>query len=328
MNTSAKDTGDAIDVSVIIAAWSAASFIERAIASALSSTGVRVEVIVVDDASPDNTFEIARQIAKTDGRVTADRLPANSGPSVARNRAIALAHGRYVAVLDADDAMAPGRLATLVTLADRTCADIAVDNMLDVADAGAPAGAAPFLKSDPYTRSRYIDLATWIRRNQPMQPGDCLGYLKPLIRRATFAHTKLGYDPSLRNSEDYYLVANLLAAGARMIYTPEAGYYYQRSAGSASHRLQPSQTKAWLDAEKRFVESYRDKATAEEKSALMARGRVLRGVDQFVAVVDAMKAGRIGRFLGLLAADPGASPYTLGTLARIAMGKVLRRKLV
>jgi succinoglycan biosynthesis protein ExoO len=323
-----RETSDPIDVSVIVAAWNAAAFIERAIASALASTGVRLEVIVVDDASADDGFEILRRLAEADSRIVADRLAINSGPSVARNRAIALASGRYIAVLDADDKLAPGRLAGLIELADRTGADIAVDNMLEVDEAQPPAGAKPFLKSDQFARSRYIDLAAWVRFNQPMKPIDCLGYLKPLIRRSKLSLTGIGYDPALRNSEDYYLVANLLAAGARMIYTPEPGYLYTRSTSSTSHRLQPEQTRAWLEAERRFMARFGDKASIEEKTALAMRGRLLRGVHQLVSAIDVMKARKIGAFFGLLASDPAASPFTLSFLAKIAMGKALRRKLV
>jgi len=173
----------AIDVSVIVPAWKAASFVERSVASALASTGVTVEVIVVDDASPDDTHDVLERIAAADPRVIVDRLPKNAGPSAARNRALELSKGRYIAILDADDTMAAGRLATLVAIADETRADIVVDNMLEVAETGETAAGKPFLTSTTFAAARDIDLATWVRFNQPMKPGDCLGYLKPLIRR-------------------------------------------------------------------------------------------------------------------------------------------------
>ena len=318
-----------IDVSVIVPAWKAMDFIERSVKSALASTGVSLEVIVVDDASPDATFDAIKRLAAADSRVIADKLPVNGGPSAARNRALGLAKGRYIAILDADDGITAGRLASLVTLADSSGADIVADNMMEVDEGGWALGKRqPFLKSADFTSKRGIDLTTWVEHNHPMKSDECLGYLKPLFRRLKLIETELRYDETLRNSEDYYLVANLLAAGGRMIYAPEPGYLYQRSSGSTSHRLQPAHTATWLDAERRFRAQHEAKLSAEEKGALNVRGRALRDVHQFVAAVDAMKSKRIGAFFGLLASDLRASAFTLTAFAKIAMGKALRRKLV
>ena len=317
-----------IDVSVIIPAWKAAGFIERAVTSALASTGASVQVVVVDDASADFTFNVISRLAEEDPRVIADRLPTNGGPSAARNRAIELSGGRYIAILDADDTMAPGRLAALVAHADSTGADIVVDNMVEVDEAGRQIGAARFLKSEAFAAAREIDLETWVAFNHPMKAGDCLGYLKPLFRLSKLEETHAAYDTCLRNSEDYYFVAHLLAGGARMSFVPEAAYNYQRSVTSTSHRLQPWQTKAWLDAEQRFRRRFTGLFSEAQTVALDKRGRILRNVHGFVSAVEAVKERKVGELFGVLTSDLRASMFTLGTLAKIAMGKALRRKLV
>ncbi|RYG33526.1 MAG: glycosyltransferase family 2 protein [Burkholderiales bacterium] len=317
-----------IDVSVIIAAWRAGGFIDKAIASALASTGITVEVIAVDDASPDDTFNVLSRIASSDQRVTALRLEKNAGPSGARNRAIEVARGRYVAVLDADDVMAPGRLAELVALADKHDADIAVDNMLNVDEGGVRLADNPFLKSSEFATERTIDLATWIRCNNPMSGGDTLGYLKPVIRRAKLLESGIVYDTALRNSEDYYLIADLLADKAKMIYTPGTGYLYTRSSSSTSYRLKPDQTQAWLAAEARFIASHGAGLTADARAAQTVRQRALRNVDKLVAVTDALKARKLVKTGRLLASDLSGAAYTLGTLTKVAAGKALKRKFV
>lgn len=318
----------AIDVSVIIPAWKAGGFVERAIASALASTGISIEVIVVDDASPDDTFSVLQRLADADPRIVAERLAVNSGPSAARNRAIELSSGHYVAILDADDAMAPERLAALTALAEETGADIVVDNMIEVDEAGRRIGARPFLNSAAFAEKRAIDLVTWIAFNQPMKSRDCIGYLKPLIRRSAIDRLVARYNSTLRNSEDYYLAAHMLAAGARMIYTPNAGYLYRRSAASTSHRLQPTLTKALLAAEARFFTLFANTLTPEERSALVRRERGLRDVHQFVSALDAVKTRNLRTVPRLLASDFHASAFTLSTFAKIAMGKALGRNLV
>jgi succinoglycan biosynthesis protein ExoO len=317
-----------VDVSVIIATWKAEDFIERAIKSVFASTGVTVEVVAVDDASPDGTMARLRSLAAADPRIIIDQLPENSGPSIARNRALDLSSGRYVSILDADDAILPERLASLVAHADKTGADIVLDNMKEVDAAGQPLHAGNFLKDPEFKDAREIDLRTWIHFNQPLGDTECLGYLKPLIRRTKLDATGVRYDAVLRNSEDYYLLARMLAGGARMTYVPEPGYLYTRAAGSISHRLKPANTRALLDGEKRFQADYRHVFSASEAAALAHRERGLRNLNQFVSVVEAAKTRKIGAFVGLMASDVRASAFTLGTLAKIAAGKVLRRKMV
>lgn len=316
------------DVSVIIAAWKAEGFLERAVASALASAHVSLEVIVVDDASADGTFTLAKRLAAADPRIVVERLSTNSGPSAARNRAIALAKGRYVAVLDADDAIKPQRLASMVRYADASGADIVVDNMTEVDESGRKLGATNFLTSIAFQADRDIDLAAWITYNEPMSGSDGIGYLKPLLRRDGLPTSGGVYDTSLRNSEDYYLVANLLAEGKRMKYLAAAGYLYTRSSASTSHRLKPEHTRAWLDAEKRFVETHDAKLPEGIGAALKRRRRSLRNVHQLVATIEAVKALQLANALGVIVSDLQGAGFTLGILGRIAMGKVLRRKLV
>ena len=317
-----------IDVSVIMATWKVEDFVERAIRSVFASKGVNVEVVVVDDASPDGTLEKVRRLAAADPRIIVDRLAQNSGPSVARNRAIELSSGRYISILDADDAILPERLAALVALADASGADIIVDNMKEVDAEGRPIHAGDFLKSPEFRAARDIDLHTWIHFNQPLGKTECLGYLKPMIRRSKLDETGIRYDAALRNSEDYYLVARMLAAGARMAYLPRPGYLYTRAPSSTSHRLKPVNTQALLEGEKRFQADYRKIFSPAVAAALAHRERGLRNLNQFVSVIEAAKTRKVGTFVGLMASDVRASAFTLSTLAKIAAGKVLRRKLV
>ena len=94
-------------VSVVIPAYNYAHFLPEAIASVLAQTGADLELIVVDDGSPDNTPEVCARCA--DPRVRLVRQP-NAGLSAARNTGIREARFPYVAFLDADDRWEPGFL--------------------------------------------------------------------------------------------------------------------------------------------------------------------------------------------------------------------------
>lgn len=97
-------------VSVVIPTYNSARYLPEALESALTQTYQDMEVIVVDDGSTDNTAECIESFLD---RITFIRQP-NSGPSVARNRAIFAAKGKYIAFLDADDLWAPDKLALQV----------------------------------------------------------------------------------------------------------------------------------------------------------------------------------------------------------------------
>jgi glycosyltransferase involved in cell wall biosynthesis len=96
-------------VSVIIPAYNAAKFIRATIASVLAQTHADLEVIVVDDGSVDETASLVEAIAQDDSRVRLHRQ-ANAGVSAARNAALALASGAYIAPIDADDLWHPTKL--------------------------------------------------------------------------------------------------------------------------------------------------------------------------------------------------------------------------
>ncbi len=311
------------DISVIIAAWKAQDFIGAAVRSALDQDGpFGLEVIVVSDASPDDTLGAARRAASGDTRLICDALRVNSGPSAARNRAIEIASGRYIAVLDADDSFEPGRLARLLAIAEQSGADIIVDNMTECPQPPAAAVQKPFLDRPAANRAHAITLATWLDPENAAEYGGALGYLKPLMRRETLSRTDQKYDESLRNSEDFYLIAGLLAEGAQMLFTPEPGYRYTIHAGSISHRLDPAHAQAIVAAQARFLAAYADRLDDASLQAMRRRGRWLTRLSVFEALVDALKARAPARALALLVRHPGQWPHIMRRLVAIGANKL------
>jgi glycosyltransferase involved in cell wall biosynthesis len=92
-------------VSVVMPTHNRAKLLEKAIRSVLSQTYKNLEIIVVDDASCDNTSETVKTIQ--DERVRYIRHETNKGGSAARNSGILLARGEYIAFLDDDDEWEP-----------------------------------------------------------------------------------------------------------------------------------------------------------------------------------------------------------------------------
>ncbi|HUR40802.1 MAG TPA: glycosyltransferase family A protein [Verrucomicrobiae bacterium] len=103
-------------VSTVIPCYNAATFIERALASALSQEGVDVDVIVVDDGSSDDSVARIRALGRLEPRIQLLSFSSNRGAAAARNAGIERASARYLAFLDADDWWRPNKLARQVEM--------------------------------------------------------------------------------------------------------------------------------------------------------------------------------------------------------------------
>ncbi|MGM0634655.1 MAG: glycosyltransferase family 2 protein [Bacteroidota bacterium] len=90
-------------VSVITPTYNAEKFVAETIKSVQEQTHSNWEMLIVDDASSDQTTQLVQEFADADYRIKLIKLNKNSGPAIARNTAITAAKGRYLAFLDADD---------------------------------------------------------------------------------------------------------------------------------------------------------------------------------------------------------------------------------
>ncbi|MEL6517226.1 MAG: glycosyltransferase family 2 protein [Pseudomonadota bacterium] len=215
-------------VCVIIAAYNASATIGCAVRSALAQSEVG-EVIVVDDGSNDNTGRAATASAGSDPRLVVLRQPRNGGPSAARNHALAATSMPYVAILDADDYILPGRFTHLLSIPGW---DMIADNIVFVPenDAGDhPAGPEE-------AEVRALTLEDFVAGNLTdgnERRGE-MGFLKPLMRRAFLEENKLRYDTIMRLGEDYDLYVRALLKGARFQLSHRVGYAARVRAGSLS----------------------------------------------------------------------------------------------
>ena len=94
---------DDIQVSVIMPAYNAEGFIAQAIESVINQTRSDWELIIVDDCSEDRTAAITNSYVQKDPRIVFLQHQQNQGVAAARNSALGVAQGDYIAFLDSDD---------------------------------------------------------------------------------------------------------------------------------------------------------------------------------------------------------------------------------
>lgn len=97
-------------VSIITPAYNVERYIGATITSVIEQTYERWELIIVDDHSGDDTFNIASNYTQRDKRIRAIKMPRNGGVAAARNFGIEIACGAYIAFLDSDDLWMPHKL--------------------------------------------------------------------------------------------------------------------------------------------------------------------------------------------------------------------------
>ncbi|MDX1541412.1 MAG: glycosyltransferase [Geminicoccaceae bacterium] len=292
-------------VSVVIAAFNAEASIGRAIRSVLASAAIDVEVLVVDDGSRDRTAGLVREIAADDRRVRLIETPANGGPARARNLGIEHARGEWLAILDADDAFRPGRLASLLRIARASGATMVADNLRLVDPAGRVLATA--MAAGDRALWSWIAAETFIRRNLFNGRGFRFGYLKPIIRRQVLSANGIRYDQDLKVAEDYHLYLDCFLAGGTMALTPAPLYDYTQTPGSTSRALGRADVERLLAANAEAIEH----TSGELRAALTERQADIRTTLAHMRFLELIKARRPLDALGTLARRPAAWPVAL-----------------
>ncbi|MFZ4541318.1 MAG: glycosyltransferase family 2 protein [Rickettsiales bacterium] len=273
------------NICVVIAAYNAAEYIARAVKSALAQHEVN-EVIVADDASRDETVAVARACDDGSGRLKVLVAEKNGGPSVARNRAIAVSSSAWISILDADDFFVDGRMKHL--LAHAAEADLLADNMYQVEAADITTRTKRLLPD--FAEPLHINFTDFVLANVTQRGTNRmeLGFLKPIIRRQFLSDHGITYQEQMRLGEDFELYARALGLGARMLVIPNAGYVSVIRNNSLSAQHSTADLFALRDSSAALATSL--PLTAAEQKVLRKHFLSLDCRAQWRRLIDAVKA--------------------------------------
>ena len=210
-------------VSILIPAYNAEAWISDSLRCAIAQTWERKEIIVVDDGSKDGTLSVARQFESSQLRVVTQK---NQGAAATRNNAYAMCQGEYIQFLDADDLMAPNKIATQMNaLRDRPDKRTLLSGSW-----------GKFMYR--YYRAQFTPSALWA----DLTPVEWLirkMSLNLYMQTATWlvsrelAETAGPWDTRLLGDDDGEYFCRVLLASNGVRFVPEAKVYY-RSSGSSS----------------------------------------------------------------------------------------------
>lgn len=221
---------DSLLLSVIIPAYNYARLLPRALASVMSQADPRVELIVVDDGSSDDTPVLLREARTLYGPSLTVIRQANAGAAAARNHGLQICRGRHVLFLDADDELLPGAVATVLDI-------LVARPSLDLLLGGN-------IKCDPDGREkRFMPASLAEHARQRLQD-----YL--LLKRIAIGHGSMvasrrllqarRYPEHFRCNEDVPVFAYLLTHG-QVASVPFALARIHKHSGSLRHQLAADQ---------------------------------------------------------------------------------------
>ena len=211
------------DVSVIMPTYNMASYLKEAIDSILGQSYKGLELIVIDDASTDQTWNLL--CTYSDPRLHCFRNSQNKGNYPSRNEGMRIAQGRYISVMDADD----------VALSDKVAIQLAyMDTHPEVLACGS---LFTYMGSEKKAKRplRYPDLRLQLLKGNRFLHSS-------LFVRTSVLHELGGYDERYRYSSDYDLVCRLALTG-EIVNLPEVlvRYRLHDTQISSSHYMEQQQ---------------------------------------------------------------------------------------
>jgi len=185
-----------------------------------------VEVIAVDDASPDASGAILDGAAGKDPRLRVIHLPESAGPGPARMRGLAEASGEYVWFADPDDLLAPGSLAAIASRLRRDRPDVMLVDYLILLPSGRtqPSPGGDLLRSGPAAG------ATVTLADYPALINRTMTSWSKVIRRSFLAGLGVSFSPGIH--EDVPVSSAALLLASRISLLDQVCYLYRRRSGS------------------------------------------------------------------------------------------------
>ncbi len=209
-------------VSIIVPIYNVQNYLEECVNSLLAQTHKEIEVILVDDESPDNCPQMCEDFAKKDSRIKVIHKK-NGGLSSARNAGLDIATGNYIMFIDSDDFVEPEMVEELLAIKAQSNADIVCGGIYRYTN-----GTAEVIPTTVSKENIEIMDNTTALKKLLLKTINCSScnklYSKTFIGETRF---KEG-----RNNEDQPFLFELYQKNGAIAYTNKAYYYYRYNQAS------------------------------------------------------------------------------------------------
>lgn len=280
-------------VSVIVPVYKVEAYLERCLDSIVGQTYSHLDIILVDDGSPDNCGAICDRYASVDSRIQVIHVQ-NGGVAKARNAALDRARGEYLLFVDSDDYIAAELVEDVVRATDNGEADIVIYDYFIVERDGVRAEKSPLLPG--MSREEIQELILLDRYPS---------YLwNKFFRASLFDGVRM---TSLRAFEDLMIMPQLFLKAEKIVYLPKPYYFYNHindvsltSSVNTDNKLNARSKyglfRAWEEHE-RVAQQFCQKAVAYSETRAMNSAIGGLVANAFKPVLSEEEMGNINAFL-------------------------------
>ncbi len=212
-------------ISVIVPVYNVEEYLEKCVGSIINQTYKNLEIILVDDGSPDRCPEMCDEFARIDDRIMVIHKE-NGGQGSARNRALDVAKGEYIAFVDSDDFLEADMYENMVEAIERTDSDISLCGF--ITHSGLRSVKSPVPKDEYVFQGSEEILKNYF--SSPYVDGSPCN---KLFRSEVFEDIRF---PEGVAREDVYIMHHLFARCNRAVHTGKNFYNYNIREGSSEHQ--------------------------------------------------------------------------------------------
>ncbi|MEG0687794.1 MAG: glycosyltransferase family 2 protein [Hungatella sp.] len=211
-------------VSVVVPIYNVEKYLRRCIDSIVNQTYKNLDIILVDDGSPDSCGKICDEYQEKFNNIRVIHQE-NQGLSCARNRGLSVASGSYITFIDSDDWIATDMIESLLQLADKHQAEVAVAGFYNVYDTGKMVRNSKHTEIQILTNKEALECYLF---SNCLTPCVCGKLWKTCIWEGVNC-------PPGKLFEDQYTTYKLLVKAETVVFNPLPQYYYYKRVDSIGH---------------------------------------------------------------------------------------------
>lgn len=232
-----------IEISIVVPVYKVEKYLLRCVDSLIAQTCKNIEIILVDDGSPDKCPSMCDQFSKKDERIKVLHK-ANGGLSSARNAGMEIAQGKYIGFVDSDDAVDANMFEDMLEAAEQYNADFVMTDYVRIPSEGEGFLISKNLRGGIYNKSDIKkEIFPALIMGENIDYGPLLSVWNCIYRREFLEKNNITFANDVKWSEDNLFSAVVGYCAERFVYLKGKGhYYYYQNPGTITTSYRPG---AW-----------------------------------------------------------------------------------